>query len=117
MFPNFLILQPFNVVLYVVLTSTNISFSFLLHKCNFASVMYCDINMCIYYNINMCLVVLGDSCERMVQIQRLRTSDQSKSFTSEGKEYNQAQLSSASLNGWNESIYCMFLVVNTHQKN
>lgn len=77
--------------------------------------MYCDINMCLYYSINMCLVVLGDSCERMVQIQRLRISDQSKSFMSESKEYNQEQLSPASLNRRNESIYCMFLVVNTHQ--
>jgi hypothetical protein len=54
--PNILRERPFSTVPHVVVTSTIKFFLFLLHNCNFSSVMNHNVNLCF-------LMVLGNPCE------------------------------------------------------
>ena len=44
-FSTFLMLQPFNTVLHVVVTPNHTIISLLFHNCNFATVMNCNVNI------------------------------------------------------------------------
>ena len=58
-FSAFLMLQHFNKVSHVVMTSNDKILLLLLHTCKFATFVSHNVNLCF-------LMVLGDPCERVV---------------------------------------------------